>query len=55
MLKEIHEQPRSILETLRGRISHDFNFIHLRGLNENLDFFKTVKKIIIIACWGVFN
>ena len=50
MLKEIYEQPQAIIETLRGRISSDFNLIRLRGLNENLNFLKTVKKIIIIAC-----
>jgi len=50
MLKEIHEQPRAIVETLRGRIASDFSTIHVRGLNENLSFLKTVEKIIIIAC-----
>ena len=50
MLKEIYEQPQAIIETLRGRIDEDFNLIRLRGLNENLNFLKTVKKIIIIAC-----
>ena len=50
MLKEIYEQPKAIIETLRGRISSDFNFVRLRGLNEKLEFLKNVKKIIIIAC-----
>ena len=50
MLKEIYEQPEAILQTLRGRIDQDFNFIKLRGLNENLDFFKNTNKITIIAC-----
>jgi len=50
MLKEIYEQPQAILETLRGRISTDFNFIKLRGINENKDFFKNTEKITIIAC-----
>ena len=50
MLKEIYEQPKAILETLRGRISPDFDFVKLRGLNENADFFKNAKKITIVAC-----
>ena len=50
MLKEIYEQPKAILETLRGRISPDFDFVKLRGINENLDFFTKVNKITIIAC-----
>ena len=35
MLKEIYEQPQAIIETLRGRISPDFNFVKIRGVNEN--------------------
>jgi glucosamine--fructose-6-phosphate aminotransferase (isomerizing) len=50
MLKEIYEQPKAIMETLRGRISKDFDFIQLRGLNEKIDSFNKVEKIIIIAC-----
>ena len=50
MLKEIYEQPRAIIETLRGRISKDFDSIKLRGLNEKIQEFTHVEKIIIIAC-----
>jgi len=50
MLKEIYEQPKAILESLRGRISPDFNFVKLKGLNENSDFFKKANKITIVAC-----
>jgi|TARA_Y100000994_G_scaffold159072_1_gene130366 glucosamine--fructose-6-phosphate aminotransferase (isomerizing) len=50
MLKEIYEQPKAILETLRGRISPDFNFVKIRGLNENTEAFKATHKITIIAC-----
>mgnify|MGYP001276034191 FL=1 len=50
MLKEIYEQPQAILQTLRGRIDPNYEFIKLRGLNENIDFFKNANKITIIAC-----
>ncbi|MAQ31949.1 MAG: glutamine--fructose-6-phosphate transaminase (isomerizing) [Flavobacteriales bacterium] len=50
MLKEIYEQPNAILETLRGRISPDFNFVKLRGVNENIEFFQNTNKITIVAC-----
>lgn len=50
MLKEIYEQPKAILESLRGRISPDFNFVKLRGLNEYSDYFKNANKITIVAC-----
>ena len=50
MLKEIYEQPQAILQTLRGRIDPNYEFIKLRGLNENIDVFKNASKITIIAC-----
>ena len=50
MLKEIYEQPNAIIETLRGRISPDFNFVKLRGINENIEFFQNTNKITIVAC-----
>jgi glutamine---fructose-6-phosphate transaminase (isomerizing) len=47
MLKEIFEQPRSITDTIRGRINKDKDEIFL----ENFDFdMKKIKKIIIVAC-----
>ncbi|MCG8411221.1 MAG: glutamine--fructose-6-phosphate transaminase (isomerizing) [Bacteroidales bacterium] len=50
MLKEIFEQPRSILDTFRGRISVDKNEIHLGGLHEVFPKLVTAKRIIIIGC-----
>lgn len=49
MLKEIHEQPNAIAETLAGRITlHDkCNFI---DLNIKYDYLKDVNKIYIVAC-----
>lgn len=50
MLKEIFEQPRSILDTFRGRISLDKQEIHLGGLHAVLDKLINTKRIIIIGC-----
>ena len=50
MLKEIYEQPKSIIDTLRGRIIKKNQIIKLRGLNESADSFKNAKRIIIVAC-----
>lgn len=50
MLKEIFEQPRSILDTFRGRVSKDKNEIHLGGLHQVLPKLKEAKRIIIIGC-----
>jgi glucosamine--fructose-6-phosphate aminotransferase (isomerizing) len=50
MLKEIFEQPRSILDTFRGRVSLDKEEIHLGGLHNVLDKLIHAKRIIIIGC-----
>ncbi|MFO7829800.1 MAG: isomerizing glutamine--fructose-6-phosphate transaminase, partial [Bacteroidales bacterium] len=50
MLKEIFEQPRSILDTFRGRISIDKNEIHLGGLYHVMPKLNEAKRIIIIGC-----
>ncbi len=50
MLKEIFEQPRSILDTFRGRVSLDKNEIHLGGLHHVLPKLINAKRILIIGC-----
>jgi len=50
MLKEIFEQPRSILDTFRGRVSVEKNEIHLGGLYQVLPKLIDAKRIIIIGC-----
>jgi glucosamine--fructose-6-phosphate aminotransferase (isomerizing) len=50
MLKEIFEQPRSILDTFRGRVSIEKNEIHLGGLHQVLPKLIDAKRIIIIGC-----
>lgn len=50
MLKEIFEQPRSILDTFRGRVSLDKNEIHLGGLYHVMPKLIDAKRIIIIGC-----
>jgi len=50
MLKEIFEQPRSIMDTFRGRINTDTNEIRLGGLHEVKDQLVNAKRIVIIAC-----
>jgi len=50
MLKEIHEQPRAVRDTIAGRLLEDKGDIYL----ENLDFsdqqLAAVKRIVIVAC-----
>ena len=50
MLKEIFEQPRSIADTFRGRISADHKNIHLGGLFEVLPRLVKTNRILIIGC-----
>ena len=50
MLKEIFEQPKSILDTFRGRVSLEKNQIHLGGLHQVLPKLLEAKRILIIGC-----
>ncbi|MDD4747325.1 MAG: glutamine--fructose-6-phosphate transaminase (isomerizing) [Salinivirgaceae bacterium] len=50
MLKEIFEQPRSIMDTLRGRIAPDNADIRLGGLFAVMDKLVDAKRIILIGC-----
>ena len=50
MLKEIHEQPDAITDTLRGRLLVDEAIIKLSGLENNMKRFLNAERIIIIAC-----
>ncbi len=50
MLKEIFEQPRSILDTFRGRVSTNPLDIHLGGLYKVIPNLIDAKRIILIGC-----
>ncbi len=50
MLKEIFEQPRSIKDTFRGRVSADLSSIHLGGLYTVEAKLLAARRIIIIGC-----
>ncbi|MFA5074343.1 MAG: glutamine--fructose-6-phosphate transaminase (isomerizing) [Nitrospirota bacterium] len=50
MLKEIYEQPRAIMDTIRGRISQDSGVIHLEEMGSAYDRLRAAKKIFIVAC-----
>ena len=50
MLKEIFEQPKTIGDSLRGRILPDEGKIVLGGLSEVMDKLHHARRIIIAAC-----
>lgn len=50
MLKEIYEQPRSILDCMRGRVYPQEGKVQLGGIKEYSDKLKNIDRIIIVAC-----
>ena len=50
MLKEIHEQPKAITDTFRGRMLADKNIINMSSVQDNLDKFLNANRIIIVGC-----
>ena len=50
MLKEIHEQPKSILDSMRGRVNVEQGKIVLGGFVEHEQKLINAKRIIIIGC-----
>ncbi|MGJ8759553.1 glutamine--fructose-6-phosphate transaminase (isomerizing) [Polaribacter sp. R2A056_3_33] len=50
MLKEIHEQPKAIIDTYRGRMLPNEGLIKMSGIDDNLNKFLNAHRIIIIAC-----
>ncbi len=50
MLKEIYEQPRSIQDCMRGRLSLSENMVSLGGILNYKDKLVNAKRIIVVAC-----
>ncbi|MBL7917915.1 MAG: glutamine--fructose-6-phosphate transaminase (isomerizing) [Bacteroidia bacterium] len=50
MLKEIYEQPRSVKDSMRGRLIAEEGKVVLGGIVDHEGKFKNAKRIIFIAC-----
>ena len=50
MLKEIHEQPRAVRDTIAGRLLESEGDVYLEDLNFSDTQLASVKRIIIVAC-----
>lgn len=50
MLKEIHEQPQTIFDCLRGRLIGSSATITMSGVDNNMDAFINASRIVIVAC-----
>ncbi|MCD6018548.1 MAG: glutamine amidotransferase [Bacteroidetes bacterium] len=50
MMKEIYEQPRSIFDSMRGRLNSETGHLKMGGIEEHEGKFINAKRIIVIAC-----
>ncbi len=50
LLKEIHEQPQAIIDTMRGRIGPDSGQVYLPELDVLRDRLAPVTRIVAVAC-----
>ncbi len=50
MLKEIHEQPRSILDSMRGRLKAAEGQVMLGGIQDYMEKLLRARRIIMLGC-----
>ncbi|MGB9803285.1 glutamine--fructose-6-phosphate transaminase (isomerizing) [Desulfofundulus sp.] len=55
MLKEIHEQPRALRDTLKGRLAGDDSAVVLKELALDEEKLKNLRKIFITACGTAYH
>ena len=55
LLKEIMEQPESLVETLRGRIDMQKMKVHLGGPGLTKEELRNIKHLIIVGCGTAYN
>src|SRR2546428_10013326 len=50
MLKEMHEQPRAITDTFRGRIAPETGNVVLPDVNLAPDTVRAIERVVLVAC-----
>lgn len=50
MLKEIYEQPRSVFDSMRGRLNSETGHLKMGGIEEYETKFSNARRILIVAC-----
>lgn len=50
MLKEIYQQPKTIADSMRGRINEADQWISVGGLTQMIDKFENIDRLIFVAC-----
>jgi glutamine---fructose-6-phosphate transaminase (isomerizing) len=55
MLKEMHEQPRAITDTFRGRIAPETGHVVLPDVNLAPDAVQGIERVLLVACGTAFH
>ena len=55
MLKEIYEQPESVINTMRGRVNFETGCVTLGGLIDYIADIKRSRRLMFIACGTSYN
>ena len=55
MLKEIHEQPKAVRETMSARVAKDNSAIVIDELKWNKEYLDSFQKIFIVACGTAYH
>jgi glucosamine--fructose-6-phosphate aminotransferase (isomerizing) len=50
MIKEIYEQPKSILDSIRGRLDSSSGRFAMKSIHEYEDKLRNVKRLLLIGC-----
>ncbi len=50
LLKEIHEQPQAIIDTMRGRILPEESDVSLGEFDEHSELLNSIQRIALVAC-----
>ena len=50
MLKEIHEQPKSVADAMRGRLNAIEGWVHLGGMQDYMNRITKAERLLIVAC-----
>ncbi len=55
MLKEMHEQPRAITDTFRGRIAPETGNVVLPDVSLAPDTVRAIERVVLVACGTAFH
>ena len=55
MLKEMHEQPRAITDTFRGRIAPETGNVVLPDVNLAPNAVRAIERVVLVACGTAFH